>query len=319
MIHAERHGRVLVLNLDNPPHNFLDRAVVLALDELTRRVERDPSIGAVVLESAHPATWVAHYDVSEILAGARTTPRLPLTVLVGAERVAYRLAGRRRVRNALLRTRLAGLMTLSTLHRTHLRMNAMDKVFVAAIDGFTVAGGLELALACDVRVLAEGPARVGMLEPLLGFVPGGGGGQRLSRAVGPARATALLLQGRMLDAHEARDVGLVDEVVPRERVRERGREIADRMARRSPSAIRAVKRSVYEGYGTGLRRGLALDRSGFVWAAVQAANQAAMERFVARVESLDATSTPSPWADPEELERWQVGTAFDFSAAGAKK
>src|ERR671932_565803 len=110
----------------------------------------------------------------------------------------------------LLRNRYAiGLLALRRTQDVYLTMNRMDKVFVAAINGMAAAGGCELALACDVRLMADGDFAIGMTEPVLGFNPGGGGGQRLTRAVGPGRAVEMMLEARHYAPREAVAIGLV--------------------------------------------------------------------------------------------------------------
>src|SRR2546423_7578739 len=188
LVRCEQSGRVLTLTLDNPARNFIGRPLILELDALLRKVERDRSVGAVVITGGHPASFITHYDVEEILAGVEPNPDMPRW-LVAANLRTTGLIGRLPGGNALLtsgplRGLTFGLATLHHLHRLYLRMNRMDKVFIAAINGHCAAGGLELALACDVRIAADADYMIGMTEPVLGFNPGGSGGQRLTRAVG---------------------------------------------------------------------------------------------------------------------------------------
>lgn len=312
MIRTERDGRVMTVTLDNPPHNFLNRELVFGLDALLDEIERDRSIGAVVLTSAHPASFITHYDVSEILAGAESMPRMPAAAVDGLVYTAGAMARVPGLSGILLRTRLAGLMTLARVHRVYLRMNRMDKVFIAAINGFTVAGGAELALACDVRLMAEDARGFGMIEPLLGFNPGGGGGQRIVRAVGPARAAELLLESHVYSPREAAELGLVHHVVAGDRLAEEAHETAVRLARRAPAAVWATKRAVYEGFSRGWRRGLHIDRASFGWSALQPHTKKAMRTFLGQLSELPPAERPSPWADDELLAAWQAGTAADL-------
>jgi enoyl-CoA hydratase/carnithine racemase len=211
-----------------------------------------------------------------------------------------------------LRDFTGGLVTLHQVHRNYLRMNRMDKVFVAAINGHCAAGGLELALACDIRLAADGDYMIGMTEPVLGFNPGGGGGQRLTRAVGAERSVEMLLEAHMHPPHRARDEGLVHRVVEPGELLPAAQRTAARLARRSPRAVWAVKRAAYEGFSRGWRRGLHLDRSGFVWAAVAARTEHAMRHMLDQIAELPADRHPSPWSHPRLVREWQDGTAFDF-------
>jgi enoyl-CoA hydratase len=187
-LRTERDGRVMTVTLDNPPRQFQGRTMNFELLELLKQLERDRSIGAVVITGAHPRSFLTHYDVAEILAGARVTPDVSprvFGVLLRVVGLFDRLPGGGRL---LDNRRTGGLLALRRVHQVYLAMNDMDKVFIAAINGTAAAGGCELALACDIRLMADGPFTIGLTEPVLGFNPGGGGGQRLARAVGSARA-----------------------------------------------------------------------------------------------------------------------------------
>ena len=316
-VRTERADRVMTVMLDNPPRNFLGRHVIADLDRVLRSLERDRTIRAVVVTGAHPRAFITHYDVAEILASAKVTPDLPPAVFDVALRAVGAIAripggAAALTRNRFTRARVGGLLTAWRLHQMDLRMNRMDKVFVAAINGNAAAGGCELALACDVRLMADGDFTIGLTEPVLGFNPGGGGGQRLARAVGPGRAVEMLLEAHMYSPREAREVGLVHRVVAPERLLDEARATAARLGRRAPRAVWAVKRAVYEGFSAPWPKGLHLDRAGFAAAAVAPAVKDAMRTMLEQIESLPAEQTPSPWADRELLRAWQEGTVVDF-------
>lgn len=307
----------MTVTLTNPPRNFLNRQMVLELDELTRKLERDRSVGAIVITGGHPQSFITHYDVAEILAGAEATPDLPAAVVDGAFRAVgavARLPGGRAalMRSRAVRRRVAGLLTLWTVHQVYLRLNRLDKAVVAAINGHAAAGGCELALACDVRLMADGDWTIGVTEPVLGFNAGGGGGQRLTRAVGPGRAVEMLLEAHMYSPQEAVAAGLVHRVVPPDRLLEEAHATAERLARRAPRAIAAVKRAAYEGFSARWPRGLRLDAAGFAWSAGAPATRDAMRAMLDQIEALPPETTPSPWTDPEMLHAWQAGTVADF-------
>ncbi len=130
--------------------------------------------------------------------------------------------------------------------------------FVAALNGAALGGGLELALACDLRVLAEG-AEVGLPEVGLGIIPGAGGTVRLPRIVGVARAKDLVLTGRRVGAAEALAMGLVSRVAPAARVREEAVSLAEQVARNAPISLRQAKRAVDGGFDLPLDEALALE------------------------------------------------------------
>ncbi|HEX2501326.1 MAG TPA: enoyl-CoA hydratase-related protein [Methylomirabilota bacterium] len=137
-------------------------------------------------------------------------------------------------------------------------LEAMEKPVVAAINGYALGGGAELALACDVRLMARG-GEIGFPEIRLGFFPGAGGTQRLTRVVGPTRALRLMMEGRRLTADEARALGIVDEVVPADLLQQTARDVAERLAAGPTRAMGLLKRCVYQGHGRPLTEGLAIE------------------------------------------------------------
>jgi enoyl-CoA hydratase len=312
MLSAERDGRVLVVRIQNPPHNFMNREMVIELDRLTRSLEHDRSVGAVVITGGPPDLFVTHYDVAEILAGVEAVGPAPPPA-VGAAMLAVaggirRLPGLRRVAE---RTPARGLLELHRLHDVFDRMGAMDKVFIAAINGNATGGGCELSLACDLRYAADKQIRIGLPEMTLGFNPGGGGTQRLTRLLGTGRAIELMLEGRALSPREAAEVGLVQAVVEPQRLLHHAVEAAQRMARRAPLAVKGLKRAVYEGASSTLRRGLALERKWFVSQGGRPGPRRAMAAYSEQVERGGA-----PWADAEKIRSWQEGTGADLTAEG---
>ena len=139
----------------------------------------------------------------------------------------------------------------------------IGKPTVAALTGYALGGGLEIALACDFRIAADS-AKLGLPEILLGVIPGGGGTQRLARLVGPSVAKNLLYTGRQVGAEEALRVGLVDEVVAADDVYTHAGDFAARLAKGPSLALRAAKLAVDEGLGVPLDAGLAIERAHFL-------------------------------------------------------
>ncbi|WP_460073207.1 enoyl-CoA hydratase/isomerase family protein [Streptomyces sp. YKOK-I1] len=148
------------------------------------------------------------------------------------------------------------------LQRTFDEVARLPVPVVAAITGYALGGGLELALAADYRVAAD-DALLGQPEVQLGIIPGSGGTQRLTRLIGPSRAKNLLMTGRRVAAEEALRLGLVDEVVPAAEVYGTALHYARRLAQGPAAALEAVKEAVDHGADSGLSAGLALERSLF--------------------------------------------------------
>jgi enoyl-CoA hydratase/carnithine racemase len=139
----------------------------------------------------------------------------------------------------------------------------IERPVIAAIRGYALGGGLELALACDLRVAAD-TSRLGQPEILLGIIPGAGGTQRLPRLIGPARAKDLVWTGRQVRADEALAIGLVDRVVPADEVDTRALAWAATLAQGAVAAIGLAKRVIDRGLDGNLDTGLDLERAAFV-------------------------------------------------------
>lgn len=139
---------------------------------------------------------------------------------------------------------------------------AIPKPTVAAITGYALGGGCELALCADYRIAAE-DAKLGQPEILLGIIPGAGGTQRLSRLVGPSKAKDLIYTGRFVDAEESLRIGLVDKVVPAADVYDAAVAWASQFSRGAAMALRAAKESIDSGLGVDLTTGLEIERQQF--------------------------------------------------------
>lgn len=208
LVSTEREGAVAVVTLDHPPVNALSAPLLAELEAEVERLDADESVRAVVLRGAGDKAFVAGADISEF-------PSL--------REAAEEEGGSAR-----------GIQKLGA------RMDAARVPFVAAIHGFCLGGGLELAMCCDVRVASD-DARLGQPEIKLGLIPGGGGTQRLPRLVGIGRAMLLNLTGDFVDAATAYEWALVEKVVPREDLHETALGIARTIASRSPHSVAVLR------------------------------------------------------------------------------
>jgi enoyl-CoA hydratase len=306
-VRVEQRGRTLLATLDNPPHGLMDTGTVAGLGALVERADADDGVGAVVLTGSHPERFVAHYDVGELLVAGRRGPAVGRRTAKTSLRVVGALRRARPIEQALERTPAAGVVALERFHEIFLAMNRSGAVFVAALNGSAMGGGCELSLACDMRVMAEGPFVIGQPEILLGFPPGGGGTQRLTRTLGARTALRICLDGTPLDAAEALEVGLIDELVPPDRLLERSREIAARLGRRPKAGIAGVKRAVYLGGTQPLAAGLRLERAEFMAAVSTKAAERAMAAYVDQLER----SNELPAYDSETMARAGDQGRFD--------
>jgi enoyl-CoA hydratase len=137
-------------------------------------------------------------------------------------------------------------------------MDRCAQPLIAAIRGYALGGGLELALACDIRIAGE-DAQIGLTEINLAIIPGGGGTQRLPRLVGRGKALELILTGRRVGAHEALGIGLVERVVPAAQVHAEAQALARTLADKAPVALRYAKEAVAKGAELPLAHGLRLE------------------------------------------------------------
>jgi enoyl-CoA hydratase/carnithine racemase len=209
------------ITMDRPPANSYDPAFLEALDEAIGQVVAAGVAGAVV-RSASEKFFSAGADVKGFLARSAD------------ENIAM-------VRRA---------------HQVFDRFAAEAPVFVAAIAGHALGGGYEIALACDIRVAAEGSYRIGLPEVTLGLLPGTGGTQRLPRLVGRGRALELMTTGRAVTPEEAERLGMVDRLVPADELDRTVGELATSLAGGAPLAVAAVKRAVHDGLDRPLADGL---------------------------------------------------------------
>ncbi len=285
--------RILVVALTNPDGELLETTVFADLDTLGRRLAADTSIGGVVLTGPRTGVFAPHFRLGEIAEGAEAIGR---PVPFGLARSAYagvaRLSRVPGLRERLLASPAGGIAEIVRTQEALSRLGALPQVVVAAIEGDALAGGFELALACDLRVMAQGDGRIGLVEITAAIPPGAGGTQRLSRAVGTARARSMMLRATTLDAVEAQAIGLVDEVCGTAEVMATALALAAEVARRSPDAVLAVKRTL--GGGRAFREGLAIEVAAFLSTATR---PAAIERLTAFARASDDRGTSTPWRD----------------------
>ncbi|MCT0313673.1 enoyl-CoA hydratase/isomerase family protein [Pseudomonas aeruginosa] len=313
-LRIEQRGRVLQVLLDNPPANFLTTAVMQELADLLEDLEQRQDIGAVILSGAADGVFLTHFDVDEIeRAVAPITFSMPawLTrLLLESESLLRHLPGARKL---LRRTLLAGVADMNLFHEVTAHMRRMDKVFIAAINGLALGGGCELALACDLRLMAEDDQVerfLGQPEVLIGLIPGGGGTQMLARSLCVARALELCLEGQLLEPRQALALGLVNGLAPAEELLEAADALAQRLSRRSPQAVRLIKRSIYQAASRDWTEGMASEKAGFLSAASQGNTRRAMREYIERVRTITREERPFRRADFDDLTE---GNAIDMA------
>jgi enoyl-CoA hydratase len=229
-ISVEQDGAVAVVTIDNPPVNALSAALLDELEAEIDRLDADDAVRAIVLKGGGERAFVAGADISEFPSLREASPDEG-----GSAR---------------------GIQKLGA------RMDTARMPFVAAIRGFCLGGGLELAMACDIRIAAE-DAQLGQPEIKLGLIPGGGGTQRLPRLIGLGRALYLNLTGDPIDAKTAYDWRLVERVVPREEVLGAAVEVAKTIAARSPHSVAVLRELARTTRDLSLEEGLRREADGF--------------------------------------------------------
>ena len=220
-----------VVTITNPPMNQLSAALLDELEAEVERLDADAGTRAIVLRGGGERAFVAGADIKEF-------PAL-------RDSAASAEGGSAR-----------GIQRLGQ------RMDAARKPFVAAIQGYCLGGGLELAMCCDVRVCAD-DAQLGQPEIKLGLIPGGGGTQRLPRLVGIGRAMLMNLGGEFVDAATAYDWGLVEKVVPRPELDAAALAVARTFATRSPHAVAVLRELARTTRDLPLEDGLRREAEGF--------------------------------------------------------
>jgi enoyl-CoA hydratase len=224
-----REGRVATLTINRPERlNALNAATIDALRRALLDLRHDADVGAVVITGGGPKAFVAGADIGELAA---------LDAMSGRA------------------TALRGQHVFDLIEH-------LGKPVLAAINGFALGGGCELAMACTLRLAADG-ARLGQPEINLGIIPGYGGTQRLPRLVGRGRALDLLLRGHPIDAQEALAIGLVDRVVPAVDLMPTTMALAGELAEKAPHAVRAILEAVARGLELPLADGLSYEATLF--------------------------------------------------------
>jgi enoyl-CoA hydratase/carnithine racemase len=246
LVRLEVEAGIGTIRIDRPPMNALNAEIQHAFVEVCREAAERADIAAVVVYGGEKV-FAAGADVKEMATMSYT------------DMVEH---------SALLQDFTRALARI-------------PKPTVAAVTGYALGGGCEVALACDWRVCAD-DARLGQPEILLGIIPGAGGTQRLARLVGPARAKDIVFSGRFVDAQEALAIGLVDRVVTAADVYTAAREMVARYVGGPRFAIRAAKEAIDRGLEVDLETGLEIERQLFAGLFATKDQESGMRSFVER-------------------------------------
>lgn len=243
----QREGRVAVLTVNRPDKlNALNDQVREDMLVQLAALENDAEVGVVVITGAGEKSFIAGADIAEF-AG-----RSPFDQ-----------------RHAMRSPRIFDVMA------------SFPKPVIAMINGFCLGGGCELAMSCDMRIAAD-TARFGQPEIKLGLIPGGGGTQRLPRLVGLGQAMRLILTGDMIGAAEAREIGLVDMVLPAAELRAKTLELAARIAAFSPLTVKVAKEAIRASEKLSIEEGITYERDLFCLCFSTEDKKEGVEAFLAK-------------------------------------
>lgn len=243
----EQEGRVVILTINRPDKlNALNQSVREQMLGHLATLESDDSVGAVILTGAGDKSFIAGADINEF------EGRTPFDQ-----------------RDSMREPRIFDVMS------------SFPKPVIAMINGFCLGGGNELAASCDIRVASD-KARFGQPEINLGLIPGGGGTQRLPRLIGPGQTMRLVLSGEMISAPEAREIGLIEIMVPHEELRDTTLQLATGIASKSPLTLKVAKEAIRASQRMSVEEGLLYERDLFCLCFTSADKDEGVAAFLAK-------------------------------------
>jgi enoyl-CoA hydratase/carnithine racemase len=246
----EKQGHIGIITLNHPPVNAWNLGLMEDFEKAVNEIENDKDVRVLIITGAGEKCFSAGFDVSDAANSHITSPK-------GRE-----------------------LWT---------RLDRFSKPVIAAINGFAMGGGLELALSCHFRIMIDDPkATIGLTELNLGIIPGWGGTQRLTRIVGKAKALDMILFSKRIDAKEALSIGLINQISTKDRLMDDALAFADVLAKRPPLAVGAVLKAVSIFDYNGLEEGLKAEEEG---SAVVGNSKDCVEGFTAFLEKREPVFT----------------------------
>ncbi|MDQ1002184.1 enoyl-CoA hydratase [Neobacillus niacini] len=231
LVSVKKEAGIALVTIDNPPVNALSRKVLEELASVFANLEDDPGANVVILTGAGNRAFVAGGDI-------KSFPK--------------------RLNMKKSELKLSNMEN----HEIYNQLANFPKPTIAFLNGYTFGGGCELALTCDIRI-AEEQVQLGLPEVKLGLFPGGGGTQRLPRLIGEAKAKELMFTGEAISASEAKEIGLVNQVVPEGEGLQASYTVAKKMVNHSLQALSRIKRVINEGAELPLSSGLELEAEEF--------------------------------------------------------
>ncbi len=242
----EKQGPVALIKMNRPPVNPLNIKLYLEMYDMLCELEKDESVAAIVITGAGEKAFAAGLDVKDVANKS-----------------------------------VAGILDFQNTvpKQCFEKLTGIAKPTIAAVFGLALGGGSEVALCCDLRI-ASTDAVFGLPEINLGIIPGSGATQRLSRLVGTSKAKELMFTGDTIGAEEAFRIGLVNKVVPREKLMEEALALANKLAAKPRVALSLIKQCVDNGINMDIASGLTLERNSFVIAYASEDGREGMSAFI---------------------------------------
>ncbi|MCJ7429695.1 enoyl-CoA hydratase-related protein [Candidatus Bathyarchaeota archaeon] len=225
--------------------------------------EKSEGIATITLNRPEALNAFSKEVVSEVLQALediRSDESVRVVILTGAGEKAFSAGADIKAMIGMNASKARELSLMG--EKLCLALENLEKPVIAALNGYALGGGLEVAMSCDLRIASEN-SRMGQTEINIGLIPGWGGTQRLTRLVGRTKAKEMVFTGKMIDAKTAEQLGIVNMVVPADKFREAVRQFALELASKAPVAIKVAKALIDKGAEIGLDSALALEREGF--------------------------------------------------------
>ncbi len=224
-VRCQMEEGVAVITIDNPPSlNALNTATLTQFDRILTELGKNPEVKGIIVTGGGEKSFVAGADITEF-------------VQINGETAAAFMSRGQRIFD---------------------KIEAFDRPVIAAINGFALGGGNELAMSCDIRIAAEN-AVFGQPELNLAIIPGYGGTQRLARLVGPGKAKEIIFADERISAQEALRIGLVQRVVPKGQALEEAKKLMKKITAKGPVAVKMAKKAINQGLKMSLKEGLDLE------------------------------------------------------------
>lgn len=233
------------------------------MSELVQYTALENGIAIITLnrpESANALSTALLYELSHLLYDLAFRRDVRVVIFTGAGEKVFCAGADLKERSGMNETEVRKTVTL--IRETINQIEQLPQPVICALNGSAFGGGLELALACDIRVAAD-TAQLGLTETSLGIIPGAGGTQRLPRLIGKGKAKELIFTAKRITAKEAEQIGLVEYVVPRDQLMEKAMEIAEQIVVNAPIAVMQAKIAINRGLDVDLATGLRIEQMAY--------------------------------------------------------